>query len=305
MTEEFMSYKIRIKFVLVTAITLFFYIMVVFSLFFVKDIFQSLLFIFLFFISFHFFFLETKNYKLRYFLIWIIILSILESFLIWFDIWQYIASLCVFNLGIFAFVSYIQVPLKRKIWFNSLSYFTVWWYIFTVFTTITYSFALIGMYSQFPFKCEDLSKASNNVVDFFTNPFRLWIEKATQIKDDTQSFFNASIENTILKNTSLPSYTKFWSLINDYREMIINQVVKDNTSINMWICDYVLWEINSRYNKPAFQFSLILLMYLLFYPFLRIIFWIMSIIWIVIFKILLWLKVYNIKIVLKEVEEIN
>lgn len=305
MAEEFMSYKIRAKFVIVTAITLFFYIMVIFSLFFVKDIFQSLLFIFLFFISFHFFFLETKNYKLRYFFIGTIVLSILEFFLIWFDIWQYIASLSIFNLGIFAFIAYIEVPLKRKIWFNSMSYFTVWWYIFTVFTTITYSFALIGMYSQFPFKCEDLSIASNNVVDFFTNPFRLWLETANQIKVDTQSFFNASMENTILKNTALPSQTKLWALINDYKVRILDQVVKDNKYINMWICDYVLWEINSRYNKPVFQFSLILLMYLLFYPFLRIIFRIMSIIWIIIFKILLWLKVYNIKIVLREVEEIN
>lgn len=161
------------------------------------------------------------------------------------------------------------------------------------------------MYSQFPFKCEDLSNASNSVVDFFTNPLKLWLETANQIKDDTQSFFDTSLWNTLWKTTSINAETTVGSLINDYRERIVNQVVKDNKSINMWICDYVLWEINNRYNKPVFQFSLILLMYLLFYPFLRIIFWIMSIIWIVIFKILLWLKAYNIKKVLKEVEEIN
>ncbi len=305
MAEEFISYKVRIRFVIVTAITLFLYIMVVFSLFFLKDIFQSLLFVFLFFISLHFFFLETKKYKLIYFFIGAIILSIVEYFLMWFNIRQYIASLLAFNLGIALFIVNIEVPIKRKIWFNSLSYFTVWWYIFTVFTTITYSFALIWMYSQFPFKCEDLSRASNSVVDFFTNPFKIWLETANQIKDETQLFFDTSLWNTLWKTTSINTQTTIGSLISDYRERIVNQVVKDNKSINMWICDYVLWEINNRYNKPVFQFSLILLMYLLFYPFLRIIFWIMSIIWIVIFKILLWLKAYNIKKVLKEVEEIN
>lgn len=304
MAEEFISTKIRARLVIVTAITLFFYITLIYSLFFLKDIFQSLLFVFLFFILFHFFYIEVKKYKLIYFFIWAIILSIIEAVLVGFGIRQYIASLLALNLGIFVFISTIEVPLKRKIWFNSLSYFTIGWYIFTVFMTITYSFALIGMYSQFPFKCDDLSKSTNTVVDFFTNPLKLWLDKATQIKQDTQSFFTASLDTTLWKKTSTKPQTKFTSFINDYREKMIDQVVKDNTSINMWICDYVLGEINSRYNKPVFQFSLILLMYLLFYPFLRIIFWIMSIVWIVIFKILLWLKVYKVQTVTKEVEEL-
>jgi len=305
MTEEFISYKVRIRFVLFTAIASFFYIMLIYSLFFMRDIFQSLLFVFLFFISFHFFYLEIKKYNLRYFFIAALILSIIESIFIWFNIRQYIVSLLAFNIGIFAFITNIEVVIKRKIRFNSLSYFTIWWYIFTAFTAITYSFAFLWMYSQFPFKCQDLSTASSNVIDFFTNPLKIWLEKADQIKDDTQSFFNASLWNTLWKKDSLPPQTKLWILINDYRERMINQVVKDNKSVNMGICDYVLWEINSRYNKPVFQFSLILLMYLLFYPFLRIIFRIMSILWILIFKILFRAKVYNIKKVLKEVEEIS
>lgn len=305
MAEEFISYKVRIRFVIVTSITLFFYVMLVYSLFLMKDIFQSLLLLFLFFISFHFFYLETKKYKLRYFFIWALLLSIIESFLIWFDIWQYIASILALNLGIFAFIASIESPLKRNIWFNSLNYFTIWWYIFTIFTTITYSFALIWMYSQFPFKCEDLSKASTNVVDFFTKPFKIWLDTANQIKQNTQLFLEANIQNTFWKEISKMPDSKLTTMIKDYKKTMIDQVVKDNTSVNMWICDYVLWEINSRYNNPAFQFSLILLMYLLFYPFLRIIFWIMSIVSIIIFKILFWLKVYKIKKTVKEVEEIN
>lgn len=305
MAEEFMSYKVRKRLVIVTAITLFFYIMIVYSLFFMKDVFQSLLFVFLFFIAFHFFYLEVKKYKLIYFFVWVLILSIVEFILVWFNIWQYPVSLLALNLGIFAFISNIEVPLKRKIWFNSLNYFTIWWFIFTAFTAITYSFALLWMYSQFPFQCTDLSSASSNVVDFFTKPFKIWLDTANQMKEDTQSFFKASLENTLWKKTAIVPQSKFLIFINDYRERMIDQVVKDNKSVNLWICDYVLWEINSRYDKPVFQFSLILLMYLLFYPFLRIIFWIMSIVWIMIFKLMFRLKVYNIQKVLKEVEEIN
>jgi hypothetical protein len=305
MTEEFISYKVRTRFVIVTAITSFLYIMLIYSLFFMQDMFQSLFFVFLFFISFHFFYLEIKKYKLRYFFIWALVLSIIEAIVIWFGIWQYVVSLLAFNIGIFAFISNIEVSLKRKIRFNSVGYFTIWWYIFTAFTAITYSFALIWMYSQFPFKCADLSSASSNVVDFFTNPLKIWLDKANQIKQDTQWFFQSSLWNTLWQKSSIEPQTKLGALVNDYRQRIIDQVVKDNKSVNMWICDYVLWEINSRYNNPAFQFSVILLMYLLFYPFLRIIFRIMSILWIFIFKVLFRLKVYNVKKVLKEVEEIS
>jgi hypothetical protein len=78
MAEEFTSYKVRTRLVIVTAITIFLYIVLVTSLFFMKDIFQSLIFVFLFFISFHFFYLETQKYKLKYFFIGLLLLSIIE-----------------------------------------------------------------------------------------------------------------------------------------------------------------------------------------------------------------------------------
>jgi hypothetical protein len=304
MAEEFTSYKVRTRLVIVTAITIFLYIVLVTSLFFMKDIFQSLIFVFLFFISFHFFYLETQKYKLKYFFIGLLLLSIIEWLIIWFQVRQYRASLLALNMGIFAFVSTIETPIKRTMRFSSLNYFTIWWYIFTVFITITYSFALIWMYSQFPFNCEDLSKASSNVIDVFTKPFQIWYNEVKQIKNDTQLFMQANIQNVLWGERTEKPDSKILTTIDSRRTQLVDQVVKDNKSVNMWICDLVLKEINSRYDKPAFQFSLILLMYLLFYPFLRIIFWIMSIIWIIIFKILFGFKVYSIKKVTKEVEEI-
>ncbi len=305
MWESFMSTKFRVRTILSVSLSILFYIMTIYSLFFLKDVFQSLLFLFLFFISFHFFFVEAQKYKNKYFVLIAIVLTIVGSIIIWFDIRQYIASLFVLNLGIIALILSIQWPLNKTLSFNSLNYFTVWWYIFTVFTTITYSLVLIGMYSQFPFNCQNLSQASSNVVDFFTNPFKIWIEKANQIKNDSASFFSANWWSVLSKKTQINWDSKITTIINDSKEQMIGQLFKDNTSVNMWICDYILWQINDRYNKPVFQFSLILLMYLLFYPFLRIIYWLMSIISILLFKSLLWLKVYKIQKVMKEVEEIK
>jgi len=306
MLKKFISTKFRIRVVIVVAATIFLYAMSIYSLFISKDIFQSLIFVFLFFLSFHFFFIEAKKHKTKYFISLCLIISIILSIIIWFEIWQYRVSILVFNVGILALIFNIQVPLKKEITFNTISYMSIWWYIFTVFVSITYSFALAWMYRQFPFSCEDLSKSSDSVIDFFVKPFKIWFQKAEEIKTQTQDFLTANLKDTIFKKIKI-SDNQTWSknIIDEYRDIIINQVFEDNRSINIWICDYMLWEINKRYNKPAFQFSLIFLMYLLLYPFLRIIFWIMTAIWIFLFKILLKLNIYKIKKVLKEVEELE
>ncbi len=73
----------------------------------------------------------------------------------------------------------------------------------------------------------------------------------------------------------------------------------------MGICDYVLGQLNNIYENPAFKASVILLMFLIFYGFIRVEFRIMTGIAFLIFKLLFALKAYHIKIVMKEVEDIE
>jgi len=177
-------------------------------------------------------------------------------------------------------------------------------YIFTVFITIGYSLFVLGYYAKFPFTCQDLSDASSRVINMFTNP-------VTTIKTDTTAIFNTKLKDIavigqdISLQTQQSSYSKVIQNINTFKKNFIDQTLQDNTTVNMGICDYLISQMNKIYSNPAFKASVILLMFLIFYGFIRILFRIMTGIAFVIFKILFACKAYHIKKVLKEVEDLE
>lgn len=178
--------------------------------------------------------------------------------------------------------------------------------MFTVFVTIAYSFFVVWFYQKFPFTCEWLSKASNSVIDFVRSPFTLGLEEAKHIKENTELFFGSKIID--LKNITITPAEEeltFVDKISEYKKTFLDQAIKDNAMVNMGICDYVLWELNKIYTTPWFKISVILLMFLVFYGFIRIEFWIMTGVGILLFKTLYKLKVYRTKKILKEVEELE
>ncbi|HBB04708.1 TPA: hypothetical protein DCZ39_07635 [Patescibacteria group bacterium] len=87
--------------------------------------------------------------------------------------------------------------------------------------------------------------------------------------------------------TQQSRYATIIQNINAFKKNLIDQTLKDNTTVNMGICDYLLGQMNQIYENPAFKTSVILLMFLLLYGFVRIVFWLMTGIAFLIFKILL------------------
>jgi hypothetical protein len=75
--------------------------------------------------------------------------------------------------------------------------------------------------------------------------------------------------------------------------------------VNMGICDYLLGQMNQIYENPAFKTSVILLMFLLLYGFVRIVFWVMTGIAFVMFKTMFALKAYRVHTEMKEVEDLE
>ncbi|MEI7919279.1 MAG: hypothetical protein WCH65_03605 [bacterium] len=80
----------------------------------------------------------------------------------------------------------MQDESRNKIRFSSWGYFNVGGYIFTVFITIGYSLFVLGYYDKFPFTCENLSSASNSVIDFVAKPFKVGMEEAKILKANTE-----------------------------------------------------------------------------------------------------------------------
>lgn len=73
----------------------------------------------------------------------------------------------------------------------------------------------------------------------------------------------------------------------------------------MGICDYLLNKVNMEFGRPEFAASLILLLFLLLYPFVRIVFWVMSFIAYTIFKLCYLLGVYKVELHQEKIEKIT
>jgi len=267
---------------------------------------ESMLYVMLFFIFFHFLYLEIRKLPIKYLAILMFAISIVQGIFV--GNLLLIASILSINIGIVYLAWLLQWSSYEKIKRDTLSYLTTWGYMFTVFITLGYSFFVLGYYSKFPFTCQDLSDASSRVIHVFTNPVTKGMEK---IKGDTNALFNTKVQDivTMGQNISLQTqqspYSTIIKKINIFKKNLIDQTLKDNTTVNMGICDYLLGQVNTIYENPTFKASVILLMFLIFYGFIRIVFWVMTGIAFVMFKILFACKVYRIKIVLKEVEDLE
>lgn len=171
------------------------------------------------------------------------------------------------------------------------------------------AYLLLDIIQNFLLLCQDLSVASSRVINIFTDPFTTSFSK---IKANTTALFDTKVKDIVaigkdisIEEVSPSNYSKIIETFNTYKKNLIDQTLKDNTSINMGICDYILVQMNKIYGNPTFKASVILLMFFLLYGFIRIVFWVMTGIAFIIFKILFGLKVYDVKIVLKEVEDLE
>ncbi len=268
----------------------------------------SMLFVLLFFVCFHLFYIQISKISLRYLAGALLLLSIVQRLSVGWA--QYLLGIAavVINAWIWMLAYYLQSETRDKIKFSSWAYFNVWWYIFTVFITVWYSLLLLGLYDKFPLTCEGLSNASDSVVNFFTRPVT---EGAKKITASTQWFRNtkvsdvAKIGSTVSLSTSTSTNKSLIQQINSWKKNLIDQALADNTSVSMGICDYVLNQVNKIYNNPAFLTSVILLLFILLYSFVRIVFWVMAGLAFMIFKIFLWFRLYRVTKVMEEVERME
>ncbi len=283
------------------------YLLMFFQLFDNFLVLRSMLYVLIFFIVFHFLYLELRRLPIRYFIFVMLGISLIEALFIGPNTFL-IASILTINAWIVMLAYNLQWESHDKLVWSSMGYFNVWGYIFTVFITVWYSLFVLWYYNKFPFTCQTLSDASSRVINVFTQPVTSGIEK---IKADTNALLNTPVKDVadIGTNVSLQTEQSSYSMIiqkfNTYKKNLIDQAFKDNSTFNMGICDYLLGQMNTIYTNPAFKTSVILLMFLLLYGFVRIVFRAMTAIAFLIFKILYVLNVYHTHTVLKEAEELE
>ncbi|NOZ44045.1 MAG: hypothetical protein GXP45_02710 [bacterium] len=134
---------------------------------------------------------------------------------------------------------------------------------------------------------------------------------ANQIKASLQDFFHTNIGDLIGFSQQVEIKPvveeKFGDkIIQKFQKfkVNINNAVQEHSKLSLGICDMLVKKIENLYEHPTFQFAIVLLMFILLFPFVRLAFWIISILAFLIFKILYRLGVYKKQKHLQEVEEI-
>ncbi len=309
MIKKILTHKISPRLIVFAILTSISYILSIIYLFEIHDLLWSITCVFITFILFHFLFIDIKKIKQKYFILLLITIILLEICL-WLIIWwinniRIVLALISFNWAIWAL--YFSLEMLD---FSSISYFTRWWFIFTMFISITYSIAVVWIFQEFPFTCQWLNDASNKLYEFIEAPFSIFKNKSLQDdkfwKDKKHSIYSIITNIWDLKlsskinNKSNPIIERF----NKFKFQTIDQIMADQSEYNDWVCDLLLNEINTILENNGIKISVILLSYFLLYWFIRIAIFIMSGIAFIIFKILYWCKVYKIEKVTINVDEI-
>ena len=285
------------------------YVLSIIYLFWLHDILWSITFIFLTFIFFHFLFIDLKNMNIRHFILILACLCAIEIplfFILKREInARIILSLLMLNWAIWALFYSIEM-----INFNSIGYFTRWWYIFTLCISIMYSIAFVGMFQSFPFTCQWLDDASSKLFEFVEKPF-VMIKNRKAEKTDNPNSFERNVSNLISNINDVDISSSEWSSenpiinkINEFKAGTIDQILADKSEYSEWVCDLLLDEINSILANDWVKWSVILLSYFLLYWFIRIAIFVMSWVAFILFKILYRCKVYKIAETTKKVDEI-
>ena len=304
MIKKILKNKTSIRCIIFSFIVCTAYILSIIYLYWYHDILGSITCIMVLFIFFHFLFIDIKWLNIRHgitTILSLIFFTIWVCLFLWWDINMWVIfSIIFYNISIVALFFSL-----RYINFNSISYFTAGWFIFTVFVTITYSFALIGMFQKFPFTCQWLNDASNKLYQVVEAPFTIF-KKDKDIDNEYISEQRVAEMVNNFQEIELVwwSENKITNKFNQFKNNIVEEIMNDTSEYSDGVCDLLLDKINHKFEGNGIKWSLILLSYLLLYWFIRIAFFIMTGIAFIIFKILYRSKVYEISETTKKVDEI-
>lgn len=306
---------------------------------------MSTVYIMIFYIFIHYFFIELKTYWLRTFIYIILTGAFLQMFIIWFENFFKIISMYTLNIWFIYLIVDINSEINNRKTLSSWAIFNSWVWMFSLFLALAYSFMFIGIYDKFNLTCGTLYDHTNKFIDFVSKPLSLSMDEAWKVKKSLWVFYDSKVKDIIWINLNLSWNWLFsgknisWFVLPDlvtwkdnkklvltgvvstwakdivYEKWILWKIEKmkvdliktfsDKKNVDSWICSYTIEQIASRYEKPSFKFSVITLLFFLLWPFMRIIFFIISVLNLLIFAIARLLKVYKFQYVLEEVEELE
>lgn len=284
--------KQTIRFLFFSLSSLITYIFSVQKLFREEDFLSSWIFFCILFIELIFLSIDVRWVKKR--IMWgvLLLLGIILCLLVPNPAWQVLTSIWLSLITIGCLLVFLRDYFDDVREISRLTYFTRWGYIFTLLTSITYWFAILWIYTKFPFQCEQISHINENILK---STVSWWVPNEVEIKqndDMLQINMDKNVDEITWENNDT---TIIREARNVFRENMVDWFIQTKDSINNKVCEAIVSQIDQIYQNPVFQVWAVFWMYLLFYWVIRIFVWAVTILWYIIFSIAKFFWLYKIE----------
>ena len=290
---------------LVFMFTISFYFLTIYYFFINPLILIGLVFSIFFFILAHYFIIESKKSDIWNLIITVLVSCLLVLFWTWFNNFFYVVWIIIFHLAIIFLFYDVYDEAYNRIIINSWKLFTMWWKMFSLTISLVFAFAFLWTYRTFNLTCDKIYKWIQNASTLAANYFDIKlpkISKDVKVKD---------VISKIAKNNTWVVLT--WNKIslsealnvNFWKNIVIKQIMENKKILDKNICQIIVSNIKEKYNKPGFQFVVLFLIFMLFYPIVRVVILILSFVNWIMFQLSRLAWIYKINKVLEEVEIIE
>jgi len=295
------SVKSKIRLAIFVILWIMSYLTCTISLFFWKwFIIPAISFIILFLLV-YFIALDCYKIKFRYALLvlfWIFLFETI-SFIILLGFSRYLlAELVLFNVAIWTLLFLLDWQLDHRTEFSPLAYFTEWWFFIVSLLTIFFCVLMMWKYTQIPFTCDDIENFPTKIAETTTNPFKNTRNKiVSRFKDDEEETLNMpdfyAIWNPLSKSTDLASADVVEWFFTNIRNKIEDQTVWITNQVSKSTCKQYIKILQKTQKSEWIQIAGIVIWYLLLVWVFKILLWVVSIFWFVLFIILRIFGVYK------------
>lgn len=295
------STKSKIRLIVFVILWLISYLVCTISLFFWKwFIIPAISFIFLFLLI-YFIALDCYKVKFAYVLLvlfWIFLFETI-SFIILLGFSRYLlAELVLFNVAIWTLLFLLDWQLDYRTEFSPLAYFTEWWFFVTTLLTVFFCVLMMWKYTQIPFTCDDIENFPTKIAETTANPLKNTRNKiVSRFKEDEEETLNMpeffAIWNPLSKSTDLASADAVEWFFTNIRNTIENQTVWITNQVSKSTCKQYIKILQKTQKSEWIQIAWIVIGYLLLVWVFKILLWVVSIFWFVLFIILRIFGVYK------------
>lgn len=243
----------------------------------------------------HFAAISAKKYRLvirkRGWFLWLLVSSIVLFVTTIYSPFLIIISYICFHIGLYFFVLAKYAILNNNISPHPWIFCNVGMYLFTVFFTVSYSILMVGIVWRIPFDCDSIAAWYNTAAGLVSSQ----IEKSW---DKIQNFIDTNATN-IAKDADV----SVWFLQELSNLELRDSLMGEREKINMSVCQALFDNIKSQFQKPGFQAAILLPLFLILSPIIRLLSYLLSGVTTLVIQIFIRTRIYRKRVVMREVEE--